>query len=179
MGNVVGQERFAYFCLGRHSGFSKVRRRQGGTLSSRYRRNGYVLGITVSTVRPSSQASQLPHLDRGVSGRLVSAGRPPSQASQLPHLDRGVSGRLVSAGRPPSQASQLPQGILRRLTNAENNNAPSRRGVVCSGADYFLAAGAAGASAASALAGSLMASSSRSNTSTELAGIAGLGLWAP
>ena len=45
--------------------FSKVSRRQGGTLSGRYRSNGYVLGITVSTVRPSSQASQLPQLDRG------------------------------------------------------------------------------------------------------------------
>ncbi len=41
--------------------FSKVSRRQGGTLGGRYRSNGYVLGITVSTVSPSSQASQLPH----------------------------------------------------------------------------------------------------------------------
>ena len=128
---VVGQERFAYFGLGRHSGFCKVSRRQGGTLSGRYRSNGYVHHPTVLTAKPLSRASP------------------------------------------------LPQGILRRLTNAENNNAPSRRGVVCSGADYFLAAGAAGASAASALAGSLMPSSSRSNTSTEFAGIAGLGLWAP
>ncbi|TKK40070.1 hypothetical protein PflCFBP13517_18930 [Pseudomonas fluorescens] len=52
---------------GRNSGsFSKS---QGGTLSGRYRRNGYVLGITVSPVRSSSQASQLPHLDCGVSCR--------------------------------------------------------------------------------------------------------------
>ncbi|ATN12673.1 hypothetical protein CRN80_24910 [Pseudomonas sp. FDAARGOS_380] len=49
--------------------FSKVSRCQSGTLGGRYRRNGYVHGITVSTVRPSSQASQLPQLDRGVSGR--------------------------------------------------------------------------------------------------------------
>ena len=39
--------------------FSKVSRRQGGTLSGRYRRNGYVHCPTVLTVRPSSQASQL------------------------------------------------------------------------------------------------------------------------
>ena len=91
------------------SRFSKVSRRQGGTLSGRYRRNGYVLAITASPVRPPSRASPLPQLDRGVSGREVSADRSSSQASQLPQLDRGVSGREVSAGRPSSQASQLPQ----------------------------------------------------------------------
>ena len=37
---VVGQERFAYFGLGRHPGFCKVSRPQGGTLGGRYRRNG-------------------------------------------------------------------------------------------------------------------------------------------
>ena len=57
--------------------FCKVSRRQGGTLSSRYRRNGYVHNPTVLTVRPSSQASQLPHLDRGASARSASAIRPP------------------------------------------------------------------------------------------------------
>ena len=62
---MVGQERFAYFCLGRHSGFSKVSRCQSGTLGGRYLNNGYVPGSTVVTVRPSSQASQLPHLDLG------------------------------------------------------------------------------------------------------------------
>jgi len=36
---VVGQERFAYFC----AVCSKVRRCKSATLSSRYRRNGYVL----------------------------------------------------------------------------------------------------------------------------------------
>ncbi|PRW81406.1 hypothetical protein C7A12_01685 [Pseudomonas fluorescens] len=41
--------------------FSKVSRCKSGTLSGRYRRNGYVLGITVSPVRSPSQASQLPH----------------------------------------------------------------------------------------------------------------------
>ena len=51
----MGQERFAYFCLGRHSGFSKVSRCKSGTLSGRYRRNGYVHGPTVLTVRPSSR----------------------------------------------------------------------------------------------------------------------------
>ncbi|PNY76708.1 hypothetical protein C1751_11800 [Pseudomonas fluorescens] len=46
------------------SRFSKVSRRQGGTLSGRYRRNGYVHNPAALTVRPSSQASQLPQLDR-------------------------------------------------------------------------------------------------------------------
>ena len=75
------------------SRFSKVSRRQGGTLSGRYLNNGYVPGPTVLTVRPSSRASPLPHLNRGASGRKASAGGPPSQASQLPQFDRGVSGR--------------------------------------------------------------------------------------
>ncbi|CAN2965796.1 conserved hypothetical protein [Pseudomonas sp. PM2] len=48
--------------------FSKVSRRQGGTLGGRYRRNGYVLAITASAVRSHSRASPLPQLDRGVSG---------------------------------------------------------------------------------------------------------------
>ena len=75
------------------SRFSKVSRRQGGTLSGRYRRNGYVHDPTVLTARPPSRASPLPQLDGGVSGREVSAGRPSSQASQLPQLDRRVSDR--------------------------------------------------------------------------------------
>ncbi|MBR7214929.1 hypothetical protein E1K68_19545 [Pseudomonas sp. B2021] len=57
----------------------------GGTLGGRYRRNGYVLAITVSPARPPSRAGPLPQLGCGVSGREVSASRPPSQASQLPH----------------------------------------------------------------------------------------------
>ncbi len=73
--------------------FSKVSRRQGGTLSGRCRSNGYVHNPTVLTARPPSRASPLPQLDCGVSGREVSADRPPSQASQLPQLDRGMSGR--------------------------------------------------------------------------------------
>ncbi|MBR7212582.1 hypothetical protein E1K68_07275 [Pseudomonas sp. B2021] len=40
--------------------FSKVSRRQGGTLSGRYRRNGYVHDPTVLTARPPSRASPLP-----------------------------------------------------------------------------------------------------------------------
>ncbi|ATN13579.1 hypothetical protein CRN80_29915 [Pseudomonas sp. FDAARGOS_380] len=39
--------------------FSKVSRRQGGTLSGRYRSNGYVHNPTVSPARPPSRAS--PH----------------------------------------------------------------------------------------------------------------------
>ncbi len=48
---------------------SKVSRRQGGTLSGRYRSNGYVHNPAVLTARPPSRASPLPQLDRGVSGR--------------------------------------------------------------------------------------------------------------
>ena len=59
------------------SRFSKVSRRQGGTLSGRYLNNGYVSGPTVLTVRPPSQASQLPHLDCGASATSASAIRPP------------------------------------------------------------------------------------------------------
>ena len=38
---MEGQKYFGYFPPGR-AGFSKVTRRKGGTLSSRYRKNGYV-----------------------------------------------------------------------------------------------------------------------------------------
>ncbi|CAN2972434.1 hypothetical protein METHPM2_200001 [Pseudomonas sp. PM2] len=48
---------------------SKVSRCQSGTLRGRYRSNGYVHNPTVLTARPPSQASQLPHLDHGASGR--------------------------------------------------------------------------------------------------------------
>ena len=73
--------------------FSKVSRRQGGTLSGRYLNEGYVPGPTVLTVRPPSRASPLPQLNRGMSGREVSACRPSLQASQLPQLERGAAGR--------------------------------------------------------------------------------------
>ena len=70
--------------------FSKVSRRQGGTLGGRYRRNGYVLGITVSPVRPPSRASPLPQLDCGVSGIGVGweaaiAGKPAPHWSCIAH----------------------------------------------------------------------------------------------
>ncbi|CAI8958284.1 hypothetical protein EMIT043CA1_60079 [Pseudomonas brassicacearum] len=38
---VVGQERFGYFRLGRLPGFSKVTRRKGETISGRCKENGY------------------------------------------------------------------------------------------------------------------------------------------
>ena len=84
----MGQERFAYFCLGRHSGFSKVSRRQGGTLSGRYRSNGYVHNPAVLTVRALSQASQLPHLDRGASVRTASAIRSSREQALSPQVQR-------------------------------------------------------------------------------------------
>ena len=39
---MLGQEPFGYFGLGRHSGFSKVTRRKGGTNTRRYPNNGDV-----------------------------------------------------------------------------------------------------------------------------------------
>ncbi len=65
--------------------FSKVSRCKSGTLSGRYRRNGYVHGPTVLTVRPSSQASQLPHLGRGASAGSASAVRPSREQAPSPH----------------------------------------------------------------------------------------------
>ena len=92
---VVGQEPFGYF-----GALFQSDPPSGGTLSGRYRSNGYVHKPTVLTVRPPSQASQLPHLDRGVPGAEASAGRPPSQASQPPHLQRGASGRSRLSAAP-------------------------------------------------------------------------------
>ncbi len=55
--------------------FSKVSRRQGGTLRGRYLNNGYAPGPTVLTARPPSQASQLPHLN-AFTHQNVGAGLP-------------------------------------------------------------------------------------------------------
>ena len=60
----------------------------GGTLSGRYRRNGYVHGPTVLTVRPSSRASPLPHLDRVVSFRESLAVRPSREQAPSPQGQR-------------------------------------------------------------------------------------------
>ncbi len=59
-----------------------------GTLGGRYRSNGYVHNPTVLTVRPSSQASQLPHLDRGVSVRSASAVSPSREQAPSPQVQR-------------------------------------------------------------------------------------------
>ena len=107
-----GKSPFGYFW----GSFPKVTRCQSGTLSGRYRSNGYAHNPTVLTVRPPSRASPLPQFDCGVSGRWVSAARPPSRASPLPQFDCGVSGREVSAGRPSSQASPLPHLLLRCIS---------------------------------------------------------------
>ena len=68
--------------------FSKVSRCQSGTLSGRYLNNGYVPGPTVLTVRPSSQASQLPQLDCGVSGREAPAVSPSREQAPSPQVQR-------------------------------------------------------------------------------------------
>jgi hypothetical protein len=46
-----GQERFGYFRLGRHSGFSKVTRCKSETNSGRYPKNGYTPNQSVSDPR--------------------------------------------------------------------------------------------------------------------------------
>ena len=85
--------------------FSKVSRRQGGTLSSRYRSNGYIPNPTVSPARPPSRASPLPQLDRGVSGSgRWQAGRLRRQASShswtVGFQVVGVGWQAVIAGKP-------------------------------------------------------------------------------
>ena len=61
--------------------FSKVSRRKGGTLSSRYLNNGYVLRETAIAGKPA------PTFARCTSGKTQLHGRPSSRASPLPHLD--------------------------------------------------------------------------------------------
>ncbi len=65
--------------------FSKVSRCKSGTLSGRYRRNGYVLGITVTTVRPLSQASQLPQVHVSATPWPPCTPAPPSHRSPTHH----------------------------------------------------------------------------------------------
>ena len=110
----MGQERFAYFCLGRHSGFSKVSRCKSGTLSGRYRRNGYVHGPTVLTVRPSSQASQLPPWIAG--HQLYLCRLPGRHGSKLPRHGFAVIPKLCRY-LCSSQASQRPHFELRMHSN--------------------------------------------------------------
>ena len=64
---------------------------KSGTLSGRYRRNGYVHGPTVLTVRPSSQASQLPHWIAG--HQLYLCRLPGRHGSKLPRHDAGLDRR--------------------------------------------------------------------------------------
>ncbi len=85
--------------------FSKVSRRQGGTLRGRYRSNGYVHNPTVSPVRPPSRASQLPHWIAGCQvDRRRLGGRHRRQASS--HIGLwgarwiGVGWEAAIAGKP-------------------------------------------------------------------------------
>jgi hypothetical protein len=98
-------ETFGYF-----GAFAKVTRRKGGTISGRYRRNGYVhRGREWSSVRTPSRAGSLPQFDLSTSDRDWSSVRTPSQASQLPQFNPGTSGRNWSDVRTPSRAGSLPQ----------------------------------------------------------------------
>ena len=71
--------------------FSKVSRRQGGTLGGRYLNNVYVHRPTVSTARPPSQASQLPQLEGCQVDRCRLAGR---HGSKLPRHRFSVAPKL-------------------------------------------------------------------------------------
>ncbi len=68
--------------------FPKVTRCQSGTLSRRYRSNGYVHGPTVSPVRPPSRASPLPQLDCGASDRSAPAVRLSREQAPSPQVQR-------------------------------------------------------------------------------------------
>ncbi len=94
--------------------FSKVSRCQSGTLSGRYRRNGYVHGPTVLTVRPSSQASQLPPWIAG--HQLYLCRLPGRHGSKLPRHGFAVIPKLCRY-LCSSQASQLPHFELRMHSN--------------------------------------------------------------
>ncbi len=84
-----GKSPFGYFW----GSFPKVTRCQSGTLSGRYRSNGYAHNPTVSPVRPPSRASPLPQFESGVSGRSHRlAGRHRRQASS--HIR--IAGRQAS-----------------------------------------------------------------------------------
>ncbi|WP_350563905.1 hypothetical protein, partial [Psychrobacter sp. CAL346-MNA-CIBAN-0220] len=71
-----------------------------GTLSGRYRSNGYVHNPTVLTARPPSRASPLPQLDRGVSAvgssRAGASSLATASASALSYVDTAPT--LVCAG---------------------------------------------------------------------------------
>ncbi len=79
---VVGQRPFGYFWLGRHSGrLPKVTRCKSGTLSGRYRSNGYVLNP------PTTKPPTPPHdcCDLGNSHYLVTLCTPPLTCVNLTH----------------------------------------------------------------------------------------------
>ena len=85
--------------------FSKVSRRQGGTLSGRYRSNGYVHNPTVLTARPPSRAS--PHTvgwwvvrERSVGWQAVIAGKPAPTIGSGGVRERSVGWQAVIAGKP-------------------------------------------------------------------------------
>ena len=85
--------------------FSKVSRRQSGTLSGRYL-NGYVHNPTVLTARQPSRASPLPQFDCGCQGdRCRLAGRHRRQASSHIWITGRQGDRCRLSGRHRRQAS--------------------------------------------------------------------------
>ena len=104
-------------------GFSKVTRRQGGTLCSHYRSNGYVHNTTVLTARQPSRASPLPQFDRGRQlDRCRLAGRHRRQASSHSWiLGRQVDKRRLS-GR---HGSKLPRHRFSTRSALHENATPS------------------------------------------------------
>ena len=91
--------------------FSKVSRRQGGTLSGRYAKNGYVL------------SQQKP-------GRLRGRHREQARSHSLIEVQPGETGRLL--GRLASKlCSHRPDGCMTGQPRPRNNKAPPREAAGC------------------------------------------------
>jgi len=92
-------------------GFSKVTRRKGGTISSHYPSNGYVLGLIQHPGRLSGRLRRQASSHIWIAGRQLVCGRLSGRLRRQASshiLDRGGTVRLWSAVRSLSQASQLP-----------------------------------------------------------------------
>src|SRR5438046_7415371 len=101
---MSGAKAFGYFAL------FKVTRRQGGTLSGRYRRNGYVHPQkSMPPATPPSRASSLPQVTASAETDMytrknTSPNTQPSRAGTLPHGiedNRKISLHCLQSGHLP------------------------------------------------------------------------------
>ncbi|CRM75994.1 hypothetical protein [Pseudomonas sp. 31 R 17] len=107
--------------------FSKVSRCKSGTISSRYRRNGYVLGPIQHPGRPRGRhRGQAPsHIWARIDTKSWSAQRPPSGASPLPHLGQDrhkilVGPEVAIGSTPPPTVNRVPPQPRGTNTSASN-----------------------------------------------------------